>query len=175
MFFFIGALSYGSLPWCMRTGETDRLGNVRNTAWVEDWWPYQKVGLSCMSNWATLHILEGTRHVYAIIIMNCVGCEWYRPISQVPKSVRQKCAYICTFLSLHNPLWAMGAVHYRICATGAHSPPISHYDVHYWPIGPWRHCLHLISYRDYKSGRHILWHCPSSLRCCWHATNSDRD
>ena len=30
-----------------------------------------------------------------------------------------------------------------------------------------RHCTH---YRDYKSGRHILWHCINSLWCRWHAT-----
>ena len=29
--------------------------------------------------------------------------------------------------------------------------------------------------RDCRSGRHILWHCISSLWCWWHATNLDRD
>ena len=31
------------------------------------------------------------------------------------------------------------------------------------------------AYRDCKSRRHISWHCTSSLWCCWHGTNLDRD
>ena len=35
--------------------------------------------------------------------------------------------------------------------------------------------VYLLSYRDCKSGRHILWHCTSSLSWWWHGINLDWD
>ena len=47
-------------------------------------------------------------------------------------------------------------------------PPLRH--MFEWPPDAWN----AARYRDWKSGRHILWHCTSSLWCWWHATKLNR-